>query len=61
MGNVLVLGAATEAHLDNLRQVFERFREYGLRFKPWKCELFKTKLEFLGRTISENGIEMGDQ
>lgn len=56
-----MLGAATEAHLDNLRQVFERFREYGLRFKPWKCELFKTKLKFLGRTISENGIKMGDQ
>lgn len=41
--------------------MFERFREYGLTFKPRKCELFKTTIEVLGRTISESGIEMEDQ
>lgn len=53
-----MVGVTAEAH--NLRQVFERFREYDLKCKPRKCELFKTKDGFLGRTISENGIEMGD-
>ena len=45
----------------NLRQVFDRFREYGLRFKPRKCELFRQRVQFLGRTISADGVEMGDQ
>ncbi|XP_062589436.1 uncharacterized protein LOC134251086 [Saccostrea cucullata] len=61
LDDILVLGSSAQAHLDNLRQVFERFRAYGLKFKPRKCELFKTKVEFLGRTVSEHGVEMGDQ
>lgn len=61
LDDVLVLGTSARAHVDNLRQVFERFREYGLKFKPRKCELFKLKVEFLGRTVSEHGVEMGDQ
>ena len=40
LDDILVLGTTPETHLVNLRQVFDRFREYGLRFKPRKCELF---------------------
>ena len=36
LDDVLILGTTTETHLDNLRQVFERFRQYGLKFKPKK-------------------------
>ncbi|XP_041372627.1 uncharacterized protein LOC121385902 [Gigantopelta aegis] len=46
-------------HLTNLRSVFNRFREYGLKFKPKKCELFQTKVEFLGRVIGPNRVEIG--
>jgi hypothetical protein len=61
LDDVLVLGVSARAHLDNLQQVFERFREYGLKFKPRKFELFETKVEFLGRSVSEEGVEMEDQ
>jgi hypothetical protein len=59
--DVLVLGVSARALIDNLRQVFERFREFGLKFKPRECELFKTKTEFLGKSVNEEGVEMGDQ
>ncbi|XP_041374756.1 uncharacterized protein LOC121387644 [Gigantopelta aegis] len=55
----LVMGKDQRDHLTNLRSVFDRFREYGLKFKPKKCELFQTKVEFLGRVIGPNGVEMG--
>ena len=57
---MLVLVTSAETHLDNLRQVFERFRQYGLKFKPRKCEFFRQKVEFLGRSISSTGVEMSD-
>lgn len=40
LDDVLVLGKTEQEHLDNLRQVFEGFRSFGLEFKPRKCELF---------------------
>lgn len=56
-----MLGKTEQEHLDNLRQVFEHFRSFGLKFKPRKCELIRPKVEFLGRTVSKDGVEMGDQ
>ena len=37
---ILVLGRDFEGHLANLRAVLVRFREYGLKLKPKKFELF---------------------
>ena len=41
--------------------MFERFRQYKLKLKPGKCALFKTAVEFLGRKVSQKGIEIGKQ
>jgi septation ring formation regulator EzrA len=45
-----------EGHLANLRAVLVRFREYGLKLKPKKCELFQKEVEFLGRVVGPRGI-----
>ena len=39
--------------------VLERFRLYGLKLKPRKCELFRRKVEFLGRVDGEEGMVIG--
>jgi hypothetical protein len=44
-----------EGHLANLRAVLVRFREYGLKLKPQKCELFQKEVEFLGRVVRISG------
>ena len=57
--NILVLGMDFEGLLANLRAVFVSFREYGLKLKPTKCELFQKKVEFLGRVVGPRGMYIG--
>ena len=45
LDDVLVLGKDFQDHLNNLREVLDRFREYNLKLKPKKC-MFRTKGQF---------------
>ncbi len=58
LDDILALGKSFKHHLSILRQVFERFRLYQLKLKPRKCELFQQSVEFLGRVIGPDGLEM---
>ena len=53
----MVLGKSFNEHIENLSQVFEHFRSYGLKLKARKCELFRKRVEFLGRVVSQEGVE----
>jgi RNA:NAD 2'-phosphotransferase (TPT1/KptA family) len=59
LDDILVLGKTFKDHLDNLRAVFLRIREYGLKLKPKKCDLFKQEVEFLGRVVGPEGMRIG--
>ena len=59
LDDILVLGKDFEGHLANLRAVLVRFREYGLKLKPKKCELFQKEVEFLGRVVGPRGMHIG--
>lgn len=56
--DIVVLGDSFDSHLANLRQVFQRFRDYNLKLKPRKCHLFQLQVNFLGRVISSEGIQV---
>jgi transposase InsO family protein len=58
LDDVIVLGKTFQEHLDNLREVFTRMRQHNLKLKPKKCHLLKLEAEFLGRHISEDGVQM---
>ena len=45
-------------HLDVLKRVFDRFRKFRLKLKRKKYHLFQKKVPFLGRQVSQNGVEM---
>ena len=60
LDDLCVLGTSFQNHLQNLRQVLERFQEFKLKLKPKKCELFKDEIEFLGRRVGRNGVTMAD-
>ena len=49
-----------EEHILNITEVLHRFQKYGIKLKPKKCELFQEKVEFLGRVISTQGMEVGE-
>ena len=43
-------------HLTQLRAVFERFREHGLKLKPSKCHFLRKEITFLGHNNGLKGI-----
>ena len=40
-----------------MRKVLGRLREHGVKLKPRKCKLFKRRVTFLGRVVSEDGYK----
>ena len=54
----IILGAQTvEEMTTNLREGFTRIRTSKLRFSPVECELFQTRVKYLGFYLSEKGFE----
>ena len=60
LDDILVLGSTFLDHLRHLREVLQRFRKHQLKLKPKKCVLFHRRIDFLGRFISEDGIELAE-
>jgi hypothetical protein len=56
LDDVLVYGDSEPEFLKNLRQVFARFRKHKVLLKPKKCAFGMTKIEFVGHTISQEGV-----
>jgi hypothetical protein len=61
LDDILVLGATFDDHMRNLREVFARFRENGVKLKTRKCEFFQKRVEFLGRWVGKDSLEMSNQ
>ena len=61
LDDILVMGRDFLDHLKNLENVFQRFRQYGLKLKPKKCAFFQKEVEFLGRRVGPNGLQLGNE
>jgi hypothetical protein len=57
--DVVVKSASVEGHLEDLRQVLERTRWFGLRMDPKKCAFGVSAGQFFGFLVHERGIEIG--
>jgi hypothetical protein len=57
--DVVVKSASIEGHLEDLRQVLERTRRFGLRMNPKKCAFGVSAGQFLGFLVHKGGIEIG--
>ncbi len=55
--DILIATRTVEEHLQRLREVFQCLRRAGLKLKASKCKLMDTEIKFLGRRITEEGIE----
>ena len=56
LDDVIIFSRTEEEHLEQMRVVFDRFREHGLKLKPSKCEVFKTKINYLAHHVSKRGV-----
>ena len=59
LDDVIVYSHTEKEHLTQLRAVFKRFRESGLKLKPSKCNFFRTEINYLGHTMSAKEMEPG--
>ena len=57
--DVVVKSASAGGHLEDLRQILERTRRFGLRMNPKKCAFSVSAGQFLGFLLHERGIEIG--
>ena len=48
LGDIIIFSETPKEHLHQLKLVFQKISEAGLKLKPSKCEFFKTRLEYLG-------------
>ena len=58
LDDILIFSENFEDHLERLEAVFSRLKQQGLKLKPSKCEFFKTSVKYLGRVVSENGVQI---
>ena len=57
LDDIIVFGSTIEECIDNLRTVFQRVRDAGLKLKPSKCSLFQLETNYLGHIISAEGVK----
>ena len=57
LDDVAIFSKTPKEHLERLRGVFEKLGQAGLKLKPGKCELLKTRFTYLGHIVSRDGIE----
>lgn len=60
LDDILVTGSTTEEHLNNLSILFAQLKENGLRCNLSKCAFFKRDIEYLGNTLTEDGVQPSD-
>ena len=56
LDDVIILGRSFSEHLNNLRAVFDRLREAGLKLKTSKCTFYQKEVVFHGHIVSEEGV-----
>lgn len=58
LDDVISLGQDFQSGIENLREIFQRFRTHNLKMKPKKCVLFQEEVEYLGRLVSQEGVTL---
>ena len=57
LDDIIIFGETEEQFRDNLEQVLERLHSKNIFINPDKCQLGLTEIEYVGHTISEDGVQ----
>ena len=55
LDEIIVTGKTEEEHMQNLKAVLRRIKEYGLRLPKKRCSFLQESIEDLGHVISSQG------
>ena len=61
LDDLLVSGRTADEHLSNLRGLLQRLSENGLRCRKGKCVFAQARVEYLGHTLSADGVSKGSK
>ena len=56
LDDVIVFSDTPDEHLQRMRVVFNHLRKHGLKLKPSKCEVIKSKINYLAHHVSQKGV-----
>ena len=56
LDDLIMFSWTAEEHLHQLHVVFDQLREYNLKLKLLKCNLFKEEINYLAHRVSKQGI-----
>ena len=58
--DLILCSNTVEEHIKLLKEVLTRLRKAGLKLKLSKCKFMQKKIDYLGHTLSEEGIQVND-
>lgn len=61
LDDCIVYANGTDQFCDRLEQLFKRFDEKHIFLKAIKCKLGMSEVEYVGKTISKEGLRMSDK
>jgi hypothetical protein len=57
LDDILIFSCTLEELLDHLEQVFQRLQEYDITLNPKKCLFLRQEVDYLGFTLTTEGIK----
>ena len=51
LDNIIIFSKTLNEHIVQFRGVFDKLLQASLKLKPRKCELFKTRITYLGHIV----------
>ena len=60
LDDIIVFLQTAEEHLHRLCVMFDQLREYNLKLKLSKCNLFKEEINYLAHRVPKQGVQPND-
>ena len=57
LDDIIVYSKGFSQHMQRLKQIFNKFREFNVKLKASKCNFFKQSVSYLGHLINKTGIK----
>ena len=55
--DIVIANETVEDHMVRPREVFDCLREAGVKMRVAKCNFMKSKIKYLGRKVSAEGVK----
>jgi len=57
LDDILITSQTLQEHLEHLQKVAQRLKDSGLRLRPCKCMFATEQIEYLGHTLTTEGVK----